>query len=172
MEGLTIRTANRKDILNLSVLKKQVFINTYALNGIDSEFSNHITKNLSEDMILKSIEDENKLILLAEKDEFLLGCAELFLNSTCQETKNKSPELNVLYVFEHAKNKGVGYKLLTESERVAKRMDYPGMWLTVYHENFNAIKFYLRQSYKDIGTFQFEMEGKFHENRIMYKAFN
>ncbi len=172
MEGLTIRKANRKDVLNLSVLKKQVFISTYALNGINNEFSNHITENLSEDMVLKSTEDQNKLILLAEKEGFLLGCAELFLNSNCKETRNKSPELNVLYVFEHVKNKGIGYKLITESENVVKKMGYPGIWLTVYHENINAIKFYQRQSYKDIGTFQFEMKGKFYENRIMYKSFN
>ncbi|PLX13787.1 MAG: hypothetical protein C0597_11140 [Marinilabiliales bacterium] len=167
--NIKIRKATKSDVRNLSVLKKQVFISTYALDGINGEFSNHITKTFSEDEILKSIEEPDKITLLAEKDGFLLGCAEIVLNSTCKETGNKSPKLYVLYVFEHAKGKGIGYQLITESEKLVKELGYAGLWLTVYHENRAAINFYLRQLYKDIGAFQFEMEGNFYENRILYK---
>lgn len=171
MKGLKIRKATREDVLNLSVLKKQVFISTYALNGINKDFSSHITKAFSENEILNNIEDPEKIVLLAEKHGFLIGCAEIGINSTCKETNNSSPELMVLYVFEHVKGQGVGYSLITDSERIAKEMKFPGLWLTVYHKNNEAIKFYLRQSYRDIGKWDFEMEGKSYENRIMYKHF-
>ena len=169
MSELKIRRAEELDILNLSVLKKQVFISTYAIEGIDKDFSNHITTNFSVDKIEEDLNDKSKIILLAENKGFLIACAEIFLNSFCKETGDSSPELNVLYVFEHAKGKSVGYKLITEAENILKEMNFPGLWLTVYHENMNAIKFYQRQSYNDIGLWLFEMEGEKYENRIMFK---
>jgi len=171
MIELKIRRATIKDTRNLSVLKKQVFISTYALDGINQDFSNHINSELSEEKIENDLKDKNRIILLAEKNGFLIGCAEVFINSICKETGDSSPELNVLYVFEHAKGIGVGYSLISEAEQILKEMNFPGLWLTVYHKNFNAIKFYERQSYKDIGLWLFEMEGEKHENRIMFKRF-
>lgn len=168
---IIIRRAVFSDALNLSVLKKQVFISTYACNGIKQDFSNHITSEFSVDKIENSINDENKIVLLAEINDFLVGCAELYLNSTCEETKDISPELNVLYVFEHAKGVGVGYSLISEAENILKKMNFPGLWLTVYYENIDAIKFYKRQLYEDIGLYLFEMEGEKYENRIMFKKF-
>ncbi len=172
MKNLKIRKATELDIRNISVLKKQVFISTYALSGINNEFSNHITAEFSIERIEESIKDKNKIILVAERKGFLIGIAEIFLNSMCKETGNLSPELNVLYVFEHVKGKGIGFKLISECENIVKEYNLPGLWLTVYHQNENAIQFYERQSYKDIGTYLFEMEGKKYENRIMYKQFH
>lgn len=171
MKELLIRKAKESDILNISVFKKQVFISTYALSGINEEFSNHITSHFSIEKIRENVFDENMLVLLAEREGFLVGLAEIFLNSTCKETENSSPELNVLYVFEHFKGQGIGYKLITECEREVKQMGMPGLWLTVYHQNQNAIKFYNRQNYRDVGMYLFEMEGKKYENRIMFKQF-
>lgn len=171
MKNLIVRRATTEDALNLSVLKKQVFISTYALSGINNDFSSHITSEFSIENTENQITNSNTIVLLAEKNGFLVGCAELVLNSTCKETGNSSPELNVLYVLEQMKGKGVGYKLISESESILKAKSYPGIWLTVYHKNMAAIEFYKRQSYKDIGRYDFEMGGKFYENRIMYKGF-
>lgn len=171
MKGLIIRRALEADVLNISVLKKQVFISTYALSGINIEFSKHINYEFSEEKIRENILDSQKIILVAERKDFLIGIAEIFLNSTCKEAGSLSPELNVLYVFEHLKGKGIGFKLISECENIVKEHNFPGLWLTVYHQNKNAINFYERQLYKDIGQFYFEMEGKKHENRIMFKRF-
>jgi len=171
MKGLQISKANESDILNISVLKKQVFISTYALSGVNNEFSNHITSEFSIEKIKSSISDKNKIILLAVRKGFLIGIAEVFLNKTHQATNDLSPELNVLYVFEHTKGMGVGYKLISEAEKIVSEMGFSGLWLTVYYNNQNAITFYKRQKYKDIGKEYFEMQGKKYENRILFKQF-
>lgn len=171
MKNIKIRRATKEDVLNLSVLKKQVFISTYAIDGIRKDFSEYITSEFSEENLQENLKDENRIVLVAEQNDFLIGCAEIEINNRCNETKDNSPELTVLYVFEHAKGKGIGYRLITECESIVKRLNYPGLWLTVYHQNFNAIQFYNRQQYKDIGQWFFEMGGEKHENRIMFKRF-
>ena len=172
MKELKIRRAEKSDILNLSVLKKQVFISTYALDGIRQDFSDYITSEFSVEKLEQEINDENKIILLTNHKGFLVGCAEIYLNNKCNETNDNSPELTILYVFEHLKEKGVGFALISEVEKLVKEKGFPGLWLTVYSGNQYAINFYKRQSYKDIGKMYFEMGGEKYENRIMYKNFN
>ena len=116
-----------------------------------------------------AINDKNNIILIAESNGFLVGCAEISLLSNCPETKDNSPELTILYVFEHFKEKGVGYSLISKTENLVKEKGFSELWLTVYHLNENAISFYKRQNYKIIGSTFFEMGGNKYENKIMYK---
>lgn len=169
MKEIKIRRANITDALNLSVLKKQVFISTYAINGIRKDFSEYINTEFTVNNTENAINDKNNIILIAESNGFLVGCAEMCLLSNCPETKDNSPELTILYVLEHFKEKGAGYSLISEVENLVKEKGFSGLWLTVYHLNENAISFYKRQKYKIIGSTFFEMGGNKYENEIMYK---
>lgn len=169
MKEIKIRRANITDALNLSVLKKQVFISTYAINGIRKDFSEYINTEFTVNNIENAINDKNNIILIAESDGFMVGCAEINLLSNCPETKDNSPELTILYVFEYCKEKGAGYSLISKTENLVKAKGFLGLWLTVYHLNENAISFYKRQNYKIIGSTFFEMSGNKYENKIMYK---
>ncbi|MCK5170320.1 MAG: GNAT family N-acetyltransferase [Bacteroidales bacterium] len=167
--SIKIRKAELTDALNLLVLKKQVFISTYAINGIRKDFSEYINAEFSVNNTENAINDKNKIILIAESNGFMVGCAEINLLSNCPETKDNGPELNIMYVFEHFKGKGVGYSLISKIENLVKEKGFPGLWLTVYHLNENAISFYKRQNYKIIGSTFFEMGGNKYENKIMNK---
>ena len=170
--NIKIRKAELTDTLNLSVLKKQVFISTYAINGIRKDFSEYINTEFTVNNTENAINNKNNIILIAESNGFMVGCAEISLLSNCPEIKDNSPELTILYVFEHFKGKGVGWSLISEAENLVKEKGFSGLWLTVYHLNENAISFYKRQNYKIIGNTFFEMDGKKYENRIMLKSFN
>ncbi len=164
--SIKIRKAELNDALNLSVLKKQVFISTYAINGIRKDFSEYINTEFTVNNTENAINDKNNIILIAESNGFMVGCAEISLLSNCPETKDNIPELTILYVFEHFKEKGVGYSLISEVENLVKEKSFPGLWLTVYHLNENAISFYKKQKYKIIGSTFFEMGGNKYDNKI------
>lgn len=172
MNGITIRKAIKSDALNLSVLKNQVFISTYAIDGIREDFSKYISQEFSVEKIENELNDENKIVLLAENKEFLIACAEIDLKNNCPEVNDNSPELTVLYVFEHFKGKGVGYALISEAEKLVKEKGFSGLWLTVYHQNRNALSFYKRQYYKVVGNTYFELGSVKYENKIMLKKFS
>ena len=172
MKKIKTRRAELADASNLSVLKRQVFISTYATNGIRKDFSEYINTEFTVNNTENAINDKNNIILIAESNGFLVGCAAISLLSNCPETKDNSPELNILYVFEHFKGKGIGYSLISKAENLVKEKGFPGLWLTGYHLNENAISFYKRQNYKIIGSTYFEMDGKKYENKIMLKSFN
>ena len=168
-----IRKADLSDVLNLTVLKQQVWISTYAFNGIRDELSQYVLGNFTPDKIKSTIDNPNNIVLVAEKDDHIVGCAEIDLSSQCpEENYNGSPEISVLYVLERFQGIGIGKKLLNKCIDVLALLGYKSTWLTVYDQNFQAIKFYERNGFENIGCTHFKMGGNKIPNEIMFLTFN
>lgn len=48
-----------------------------------------------------------------------------------------------------------------------KKKGFKTAWLTVYHRNERALKFYKKNNFKKIGITYFEMGGNQYENKVM-----
>lgn len=164
---INIRKAELKDTANLAVLKQQVWIATYATEGIRTEFSDYVLSQFTKEKERELIENPDKLIFVAEIDNHIIACVELALDTKCSIPEITSPEITVLYVLERFCGKNIGKMLLEKTYIEAKKMNFNSVWLTVYHENERAIKFYKRNKFKELGSTYFEMDGNKYENRIM-----
>lgn len=172
MSNYTIRKANLSDALNLTVLKQQVWISTYAVDGIREEFSKYVSETFTPDSTTRIIENPNNIVLVAEKDNHLIGCTEINLLSLCPEqTYKNSPEVTVLYVLERFQGIGLGKELLNKCIDELGSLGYKSVWLTVYHQNLKAIKFYERNRFVNVGRTDFEMGGNKYPNEIMFYDF-
>ena len=167
MENLNIREADLMDVMNLAVLKQQVWIATYALEGIRNEFSVYALTEFTPENLREDIIDSNKLIYIAETDHHIIGCVEIDFNSKCPLKAEKGPEISVLYILERFTGMGIGQLLLDKSFKLCKELDLNSVWLTVYHKNERAIKFYLKNNFKESGKTYFELVNNRYENRIM-----
>lgn len=165
---LVIRKADINDIKNIAVLKQQVWISTYAVEGIRTEFSNYVLSEFTLKNIQETILDMNKMLLIAQIDNHIIGCVEIDLKSKCPiPLEQDYPEITVLYVLERFSGIGTGSKLLIKALSELKKMNFKSTWLTVYHENERAIKFYMKRDFKMIGVTDFEMDGNKYENKVM-----
>lgn len=164
-----IREAQIQDAVSIAMLKIQVWLDTYATQGVNREYAEYlaseITKEKTEDIILNS----NKKIILVENDSNLIACYQLDYDTTCPLNSIDEPELSVLYISRHFQGKGIGYHLLAHAEHEVKKTGAMGLWLTAYYENQNAIDFYFRQNYKVAGKCYFEMGDNQYENWVFYK---
>ncbi|MHC1774464.1 MAG: N-acetyltransferase family protein [Lentimicrobium sp.] len=167
MDNLSIRQAEPGDVPNLTVLKQQVWIATYATEGIRTEFSRYVLDEFTEENTRRQIEDERKLILIAEINEHLLGCIELAFNEVCPAGAVSGPEIAVLYVLERFCGKGIGKALLDQAVMKLKNAGYTNAWLTVYYKNENAIGFYKRQHFTEVGKTFFNLGENQYENKVM-----
>jgi ribosomal protein S18 acetylase RimI-like enzyme len=170
-KSIRIRQAEESDSLNLCMLKIQVWLHTYATEGIRSEFSEYLSEEFTREKMRKMLMDKDKITLVAEQEGHLLACVELDWKSYNSNCDGNAPELTVLYVSEHFHGQGVGFQLLSEMERLVREAGCAGLWLTVFHENVRAIAFYERQDYKCVGKTYFSMGENQYENWIMYKEF-
>jgi ribosomal protein S18 acetylase RimI-like enzyme len=167
MENIIIREADLMDVMNLSVLKQQVWIATYALEGIRNEFSVYVLTEFTPENVRKEVIDSNKLIYIAEIDHHILGCVEIEFDSKCPVKSEKGPEISVLYVLERFTGMGIGQQLLDKAFMLCKELSIDSVWLTVYLKNERAINFYQKNKFRESGMTYFELVNNRYENRIM-----
>jgi len=166
------RKAIPADAKKLSILYKQVYIQTYGVEGVSDEFANFITKQFAVERLRHLIEQYPDHIIVAAYNNNLVGVAEIELNKHSPVGNIIGPELNKLYILERFCGMGIGARLLQEAEQVAISKGSNVMWLWVLASNDRAVSFYERQQYEWIGNAAFQMEVNSYDNKVMVKRFN
>lgn len=166
-----LRAANKDDALCLSVLAMQVFLDTYATEGIRPAIAREVLSSYSERSFAEAIASSVSHIEIAELNGHLIGFAQL---TFCAAHESAPPgvqtELLRLYVQEPFTGAMVGTRLLAKVEQIASAQGATVLWLTPWVRNHRAIAFYGRRGYKDHGLTYFILEGESHENRVFAKA--
>ncbi len=160
-----IRKARKEDSINIAALSIQVWLHTYATDGIRRGISEFAIGTYTEQYFKELINNPDYRILVFIEEKHLVGYVMANLKSLWQDQSN-GYEIDKLYVQEHFHGKGIGRRLISE---MAAR--YGGrFWLSTWAHNWNAINFYKHMGFIDIGHKDFELEGELHENRVL--AFN
>ena len=168
-QNITIREAKRGDACNIAMLKIQVWLHTYATDGIESEYAEYLDAEITKEKTEALLNHPDKKLFLAEKEGRVIGCYQLDFDTECPNKAITAPELSVLYLSQHFHGKGIGKMMLLHAEQQLTTSGHTQIWLTAYCKNKQAIDFYHRQNYKVKGKCFFEMgEGK-HENIIFWK---
>ena len=168
--GARLRLAEPEDALCLSVLAMQVFLDTYATEGIRPEIAREALSSYSQEMFAAAIADSESRICVAEHAGNLIGFAQITLGATHMlAPAGQQAELLRLYVQEPFTGKRVGTMLLSQAEHLASEGGASVLWLTPWVHNHRALAFYLRREYEDFGLTYFVLEGESHENRVYAK---
>jgi GNAT superfamily N-acetyltransferase len=168
-DGIIYRKANTADVLKLSILFKQVYIQTYGIEGVSDEFANFVVQQFSIEKLDTKIKQYPDNMIVAVYKNNLVGVAEIEFEKQCPVNNIIAPELNKLYILEWFCGKGIGYRLLAEAEKAVKASGSRELWLWVLETNERAVSFYERQNYICIGHASFKMEVNSYENKVMLK---
>lgn len=168
-EEIIIRKAILSDSLRLSVLYKQVYVQTYGTDGVTTESANFITKQFAVEKIENTIGAYPDSMTVAEYKGNLVGVAELEFDKKCPVGNIVAPELNKLYILEWFCGKGIGHRLLQAAEETVRAKGILEIWLWVYVFNKRAIAFYERERYEWIGNAFLQIDLSHYENKVMLK---
>jgi diamine N-acetyltransferase len=162
-----IRQATSGDAERLSVLATQVWLHTYATDGISPVIARYVLDELSASKFAAILTQNNSIILIAEVDGNTVGYALVKVDAPCP-SGSPTVEVASLYVQEHFARQGIGSTLLRECQQIARRRKGSAdIWLTVNAQNAPAIAFYVQQGLVKTGTAYFELGGEKHENHVM-----
>ncbi|MFT3800997.1 MAG: GNAT family N-acetyltransferase [Burkholderiaceae bacterium] len=156
-----------KDADLLSVLATQVWLHTYATNGVTGEMARYLLSEHSPARYLALLRERSACIIVAEGDGGVIGFAVVKFGVQCSTGAKSAAELQTLYVQEHFIGRGIGKALLQASESRAREQSNSALWLTVNVENARAIAFYAHMGYSRIGTTHFILGGERHENHVL-----
>jgi ribosomal protein S18 acetylase RimI-like enzyme len=162
-----IRRARHDDAARIAVLATQVWLHTYATEGISAGIADYTRTQITPEKYLAIQNDASSHIWVAERGAHLIGFAVLKLGVPCPTSASTLAELQTLYVQAHFVGQGVGRQLLSVAEKTAFNLAGMPLWLTVNAHNAQAIGFYIHQGFTKQGTTDFVLEGQRHENHVL-----
>ncbi len=165
---LRIRSGRPEDDRLLSVLATQVWLHTYATEGIDETIARYVLSELTAEKYRRLLGDPATRVLVAERGGSLVGFCVVKFGVKCPATGARSAaELQTLYVQEHFIGQGIGARLLDSAEATSREQAEPALWLAVYARNRRAIDFYAHRGYTRVGTSYFILGDERHENHVL-----
>lgn len=168
---VVFRSADPAAALCISVLATQVFLDTYATDGIRPSLAREVREHLSVEAMAAHLSQPNARFILAERAAHLIAFAQLTLGRPLPvDPAPPAAELNRLYVHERFTGTGLGTALRQRAEARAAEEGCAVLWLTGWIGNTRALAFYGRRGYKDVGTSTYSFEGDHYENRVFARA--
>jgi ribosomal protein S18 acetylase RimI-like enzyme len=165
--GIEIRVAIPDDALCLGVLGTQVFLDTYAKDGIRPAIANEALEHFSTSTLAAALARPETVFLVAERGEHLVGFAQLTMDARLDLLPpGKAAELHRLYVQRPYLGFGIGKGLLREAESLAAAKGTRWLWLTAWVGNAPALTFYRKQGYEEIGSNLYVYRGDEYETRV------
>jgi GNAT superfamily N-acetyltransferase len=171
LSAVELRVAKPADALCVGVLATQVFLDTYAAEGLRPDLAREALAKYNPTVFEARIRDPSNHFLLAERAGHLVAFSECSL-SLKPPIPSLPPgvELVRLYVQRPSQRAGIGAALLAQAEAHAKVSGAPLLWLAAWLGNTNAHAFYLAHGYEDVGTTSYVFEEQTYENRIYVKV--
>lgn len=165
--ALVLRSAAKEDAPRLAVLATQVWLHTYATDGIGDDIARHVLSELGVERYAALLADPGVRILMAETSDRLVGMAVARVGAPCPVGAPSTVELQTLYVQAHFVGRGIGTRLLQAVERLARSQASCAPWFTVNARNAPALAFYARHGYTRVGTDWFKLGDAHHENHVL-----
>jgi diamine N-acetyltransferase len=170
-DDIFVREAGEADALCLHSLATQVFLDTYAGEGIREAIAREAQQELSVAAFLEQLSAPQVRVLLAERRGFLVAFASVNLSATHSLLpKRPAAELTRLYVQSPFIRRGIGALLLRRVEALAHAAGASTLWLTAWVGNARALAFYASRGYEELGFTDHEFENEHFENRLFAKA--
>lgn len=166
---LAYRPATPGDALSLSVLATQVFLDTYATNGVNDELASEAVSVYSPQVFERRLHDPRVSIFIASSADYVVGFADLAFDTQCPSPGVSGIEVFRLYVQRPFLRLGIGRALMSQAENLSSTRGLSNVWLTAWAGNRNALMFYKALGYQDVGATEYVIAGRGYENRILAK---
>lgn len=162
---MTPRRARAADAARLAVLAQWVWLDSYAMRGVDAGFLPYLAESFDAGVFERLIADPHRVLWVLEEGAALQGFAQLRRGAPAPVAGATQPgiELERLYVAPRRTGRGYGVALLD-----AARSTWPEhqLWLSVWAGNEGAQRFYRREGGEVIGETSFMLDGQAHPNLV------
>ena len=135
-----------------------------------SDLQEYLAAAFSPEKQRAELEEEGSTFFIAEVEGAPVGFARLRAAVAPGITPPVELELERLYVLPNATNGGVGSELMKACVKEAARRGATALWLGVWSENPDAIRFYRSHGFIEAGTKEFELGEERHGDLVLVRA--
>jgi ribosomal protein S18 acetylase RimI-like enzyme len=172
---LEVTTAAAADLAELADLAARTFPLACPPSVTPENVAAFIAENLTQQHFAAYLTDPDRLLLLARRDERMIGYAMLIRGVPDDDdvaravTIRPAVEISKMYVLPDDHGAGVSTALMIEALRQAPQLDAKSVWLGVNQNNRRAQRFYLKHGFEINGTKTFRLGTRIENDYVMVR---
>lgn len=155
-DGIVIRPVEAHEIRQLSAIVKETFIVAFGHQNKKEDIDMYANQKLTEKQIAEEFNIQNAAFYFVETDGQLAGY--LKLNTEKAQTENKlenALEIERIYVLNKYQGQGIGALMIRFSESQAHKLNKEWIWMGVWDQNVDAIRFYKKNGFEVFSSHNF-----------------
>ncbi|WP_068152471.1 GNAT family N-acetyltransferase [Rhodococcoides corynebacterioides] len=168
----TVRPADPSEIPQLAALAARTFPLACPPGTEDADIRHFVSTALSENAFRGYLADDERRVLIAERDGTLVGYTMLGLRPSedpdVRAAVRDTPavEVNKMYADPAAHGSGAAGALMQAAVDLARELGRASLWLGVNHVNARAQAFYRKCGFVPVGQRRFALGDVLHEDFV------
>ena len=159
MKDSPFRLAGADDAAALAEFMSRNFLATYGHCSTPENIAATIAKHYGVDAQQRQLADRARLNLVMERDGRLAGHAQLHFGHDTPAPVRPLPSAEIarFYIDTGFHGQGLAQEMMAEVRRLAGRRGARSLWLSVWQEQPQAIRFYEKEGFRIAGRLVFEV---------------
>ncbi|WP_315120824.1 GNAT family N-acetyltransferase [uncultured Clostridium sp.] len=159
MEKYLIKECSLEDIERIKYLSEKTFYETFSNENTKEDMENYLKENFSYEQLESEIKNNgSRFFYIIENNEEIVAYMKLNFDKAQTETGHDNTlEVQRIYVLQEYKSKHIGKRLIQKAIEIGRNNNLNYIWLGVWENNINAIKFYEKQGFEKFDTHIFKL---------------
>ena len=149
---------------------KASFLQAHGKSASEKDIKAYTDKVFTETAFSKELSNPDNLYHLIYSNDKVAGYSKIVLNQANTNIEQQSvTKLERFYLLEDFYGQNIGAKLFEFNIELSKSHLQKGMWLYVWVENQKAIRFYTKNGFKIVGSYDFQIsETHINPNHVLF----
>jgi len=162
--------ATKEHCETLVRIAKTSFLEAHGKSASKEDIDAYVTKSFTPKAFLQELENPVNLYHILYYKKQAVGYSKIILNSENTNIEEQEiTKMERLYLLQEFYGQNLGAALFDFNSKLSKEYKQKGMWLAVWIENHRAIKFYIKNGFSIVGSYDFKIsETHSNPNHIMY----
>lgn len=158
MESLLIKECTLEDLEKIKYIGEKTFYETFSNENTKEDMENYSKENFSYECLKGEIKNDDSRFYIVENNDEVVAYMKLNFDKAQTETEhNNTLEVQRIYILQKYKNKYIGRRLMEKAIEIGRNKNLNYIWLGVWENNINAIKFYEKLGFKKFDTHIFKL---------------
>lgn len=169
-ESTTLTKCGSADAQVLRQIGRQTYADTFSSMNTPENMTAYLDAAFSPERIKTELGLAGSAFYFLHVGVELAGYLKLNLPPAQSDLNEpESLEIERIYITPRYQGRGFGKRLLETAEEIGIQLECRATWLGVWEKNVNAIGFYARMGYAEIGRHSFRMGDEVQSDLIMKK---
>jgi len=167
---ISIKKCTLKDLHSLQKISYETFNETFKDQNSPENMNAYLKKAFNLEQVEKELSNRSSQFFFVFYNQELAGYLKVNTNEAQSEKMgDQSLEVERIYIKNTYQKQGLGKYLLNKAIEIAQEQNKENIWLGVWEKNENAIAFYKKMGFVQIGAHSFYMGDEEQTDFIMSK---